>query len=273
MPGFYYLYCLKNKTSRKISLKGIDKNKIYLLPYEDIEAVVTEVNRVEFSSREIKSKLENLKWIEEKIRNHEEVIEEAMKDSPVIPLKFLTIYESKTKIVNILKRNYKKFRGLLDKLKGKAEWGVKVYLIDREKLVDKARKEDEEPMRMEEELKSKPEGIKYFLEKQIEEKISAKVDEKLDKYVKDIFEILSPFSEKKPMINELLPRGITDKKEMIFNVSYLFSEDKLKEFQKVVKRLQDYYLPVGLWIEYSGPWPPYNFVDYENKRKNISPKP
>lgn len=249
-------------------MKGIDKNKIYALPHKDIEAVVTEVSRMEFSSRRIKSKFDDLKWVEEKVKNHERVIKEAMKDSPVIPLKFLTLYDSKQKLSNILKRHYRKFRRLLDKLKGRAEWGVKVYLIDREKLNDLIKKEDEEFVRITEGLKSKPEGVKYFLEKKINEKIVEKIDEKLDKYIKDIFEILAPFSEKKPVINKLLPKEVTNKGEMIFNASYLFPEEKLKEFQGVIKRIHNYYFSMGLWIEYSGPWAPYSFANYEDKSKN-----
>lgn len=262
MANFYYLYCLKNKTQKKFSLKGIDKREVYVLPYRDIEAVVTEVSRMEFDPKKVKSRLErDLRWTEEKIRNHETVVKEAMKDGSVIPLKFLTIYKSKTGITSILKKSYKKFRGLLDKLKRKTEWGVKVYIIDKEKLIEAIKQDDEELIKMKEELISTPEGARYFLEKKIDKRISEKIDEKLDKYTKDIFELLSSFSSEKPAINKLLSKEFTDKKgDVILSVSYLVSEERLKDFQKAVERLHKFYHPNGLWIEYSGPWAPYSFV-------------
>ena len=265
---FYYLYCLKNKTQRKFSLAGIDKKKIYTLPYKDIEAVITKVNSEEFEPKKVKAKLENLKWAEEKVRNHQAIIEETMKDSPVIPLKFLTLYKSEEKITDTLKKQYKKFRELLNKLRDKAEWGLKVFLVDREKFIKTIKKEDEEIVKMKTEIFSKPEGIKYFLEKQLQEKISAKVDEQLDKHIKDIYEVFTPFSVAKPVINKLLPEGLTDKRrEMILNISYLIPQEKVEEFQGIVRRLHEYYSPKGLWLEYTGPWPPYSFVDYGDKNK------
>lgn len=276
MSSFYYLYCLKDKTKRKFVLKGIDKNKIYTLSYKNIEAVITEVNPKEFNPKRIKSKLEDPKWTEEKVRNHENVIEEAMKAGThevgaVIPLKFLTLYKSKVSLNNILKKKYKDFRRLLNKFREKAEWGLKVFLVDREKFIETIKKEDEEIAKIKAETSLKSEGVKYFLEKQIEEKISVKVDEQLDKYIKDIYEIFSPFSTEKPVINKLLPAELTDRgKEMILNVSYLIPQEKVGEFQGTVRRLHEYYSSKGLWLEYTGPWPPYSFIDYGDKNKKSS---
>lgn len=266
---FYYLYCLKDKTGGKFSSKGIDKKKVYTLPYKDIEAVITEVDSAEFNPKKIKSKLENLKWTEEKIRNHQAIIEETMEDNPVIPLKFLTLYKSEEKIIDTLKKQYKKFRELLDKLRGKEEWGLKVCVIDKEKLAGAIKKEDKEIIKMEKEIAEKPEGVGYFLKKKIEEKIREKLDEQLDSYIKEIFDILGRFSAEKPVVNKLLPIELTNKneklfqKEMIFNMSYLIFKEKVEEFQKTIKRIHHHiYFPKGLWLEYNGPWPPYSFVNH-----------
>ena len=263
MSNFYYLYCLKNKTQKKFSLKGIDRREVYVLPYRDIEAVVTEVSKIEFDPKKVESKLErDLKWVEEKIRNHEAVVKEAMKDSPVIPLKFLTLYKSRRSLNEILEKHYRKFRRLLDKLKGKAEWGVKVYLIDKEKLIETVKKDDQELMKLKEELISSPQGARYFLEKQLDEKSLDKINEKLDKYIKDIYEATSSFSEQRPATNKLLPKQLTNKKgEVILSLSCLIADDKLKSFQRAVERFHEYYHPNGLWIEYTGPWAPYSFID------------
>lgn len=271
MANFYYLYCLKDKTEKKFSTKGMDRKKVYTLPYRNIEAVITEVGPAEFDPEKIKLKLENLKWAEEKVRNHEAVIEEAMKDSPVIPLKFLTLYKSKTAVTDILKEQYKKFRELLNKLREKAEWGLKVYVVDKENLVGAIKKEDKEIVKMKQELTTKPEGVKYFLEKKMNEKILEKVNKQLDKYTKDIFGAFSPFSVMEPVINKLLPQELIGKgREMIFNVSFLIPKEKFEEFQGTIRRLHDYYFPKGLWIECNGPWPPYSFVTYEDKDKQSS---
>lgn len=277
MSNFYYLYCLKDKHLAKFSLKGMDKKRVYTLGYKNIEAVLTEVNSKEFESQKVKAKLEkDLKWTEEKVRNHQAVIEEAMKGSTVIPLKFLTLYKTKEKIKQILEEKYNEFQELLGKLKDKEEWGLKIYVVDKEKLAEAIKKEDEELIKMGKEIIGKPEGVKYFFEKKIEEKIKEKLDEQLDDYTKDIFDTLSHFSKEKPVVNKILPAELTAKnkelpqKEMIFNVSYLIPKEKVDEFQKTVERIHHHiYFPKGLWLECSGPWPPYSFViDIEHGNQN-----
>lgn len=271
MPTFCYLYCLADKAKEKFSSKGINKKKVYTLPYKDITAVVTEVDSQEFDPKKVKTKLEDSAWTEEKVRNHESVIREAMEGGPVIPLKFLTLYKSKIKIENLLKKQYRQFRNLLDKLKGKTEWGLKVYVVDKENLVEAIKKEDEEIIKMKVELSEKPEGVKYFLEKKMQERISEKISAQLDKYLKDIFEIFLPFSTEKPVINKLFPVGLADEgKEMILNVSYLVPDEKTGEFQRTVRKTDEFYYPKGLWLEFSGPWPPYNFVNHGNKDKETN---
>ena len=268
MTNFYYIYCLKDKHPAKFSLKGIDEKRVYTLGYKNIEAVLTEVNSKEFESQKVKAKLEkDLKWTEEKVRNHQVVIEEAMKTSTVIPLKFLTLYKTEEKVKKVLEEKYNEFRELLDKLRGKEEWGLKVYVVDKEKLAEAIKKGDEELIKMGKEITEKPEGVKYFFEKQIEEKVKEKLDEQLDGYIKEVFDILAPFSVEKPVINKVLPVELTGKnkettlREMILNISYLISKEKVGEFQKTVERIHhNIYFPKGLWLEYSGPWPPYNFA-------------
>lgn len=290
MAKFYYLYCLKSLPARgaqagknlpRFSLKGLDGKKIDVVDYQDITAVVTEVSPEKFDPEKVKERLEkDLKWTEEKVRNHQAIIEEAMKESAVIPLKFLTLYKTKEKIKQVLKEKYDEFQELLNALKGKEEWALKVYVADKEKLIAAIKKEDEELITLQEEIAEKAEGARYLYEKKIEEKIKERIDDLLDKDIKEIFDILTPFSTKEPVVNNLLPEEVVRKTkersfgEMISNVSYLIPKEKVNEFQGTVERIhQHIYFPKGLWLEYSGPWPPYNFVgNIKHESQNRQPK-
>jgi len=46
---------------------------------------------------------------------------------------------------------------------------------------------------------------------------------------------------------------------LAFNSSFLVDRDKIEEFSKAIEKLIDKYK--SLKIKYTGPWPPYNFVD------------
>lgn len=46
---------------------------------------------------------------------------------------------------------------------------------------------------------------------------------------------------------------------LILNASFLVDRDRIEEFSRAVGELKDKY--ESLKVQYSGPWPPYNFVD------------
>ena len=134
------LYCIRKKVNTEFDAKGVyDEGKTFVLPYKNLEAVVSEVPLDEFDFEQIRQKAqEDLNWIKEKAQLHEAVIEEAMqvngKFLAVIPMRFGTIFKNKEKIQQNIETHYTKFENLLTDLQGKQEWSVKVYLENSEAL-------------------------------------------------------------------------------------------------------------------------------------------
>ncbi|MFH1525792.1 MAG: GvpL/GvpF family gas vesicle protein, partial [Bacteroidota bacterium] len=133
MEGLY-LYCIKEKTEEHptFSIKGIDgKGEIFTLTHHELEAVVSKVSLEEFVTSEIqKRSQDDLGWIKEKALAHEKVIEEAMRNKDnvlsVIPMRFGTIFKEQTSLEETLNENYAKMKEVLDKIRGKQEWSLKV---------------------------------------------------------------------------------------------------------------------------------------------------
>ena len=46
---------------------------------------------------------------------------------------------------------------------------------------------------------------------------------------------------------------------MLLNASFLIDKDKIGDFSEAVEQLSNG--DSGMKVQYSGPWPPYNFVD------------
>lgn len=260
-----YLYCLRKKTPALVkAVKTIDEGEAYTVLYKELEAVVSPVDLKEFGSEEIQKKAqEDVNWIKEKAQIHEHVIEKAMgvgeKIIPVIPMKFGTIFKTKGNLDRMMGKYYSKFKVNIEKLKGKQEWGVKVYLD--EEVFEKQLEKSEAVRKKQKEITSLPKGMDFFAKKQIEEVIKKEKNRKLEKIVQQVFTSLQ-----KPAVKanqgKNLDKAITGKKEpMVLNVNLLIRKEKVAEFQKEVKGLKTKYQNQGLIIQESGPWPPYNFVE------------
>lgn len=275
MKGLY-LYCVrpctsvnslqgKAQTNSKLSKRGINGSKVWTLPYCNLEVVVSLVSLDKFGSKAIQKKAqEDLKWIKEKAQAHEAVVEKAMigeegKVIPVIPMKFGTIFETKEKLEQTLKRYYNQFEESLKKIKGKQEWSVKVYL-DYKVFEKEVKKKNLIIQERERKIARFPEGMAYFMRKQTEDIVSKEADTALQKHVENFFESLKKYAAA-AVEGKILEKELTGKSfPMVLNAIFLVRENKTEDFIKGTNKLKREYKSKGFNFEHSGPWPPYNFI-------------
>ncbi len=269
MDGLY-LYCLREKTmnSPAISTTGIDGDgEVFVLPYQQLEAVVSNVCLEEFGSDEIPKKAqEDLGWIKEKALAHEKIIEQAMRKGnkvlSLIPMRFGTIFKNKERLEEALNKDYSKIKEVLEKIQSKQEWSVKVYLKDKENFERMIKDKNEAIKQKQKEIASLPEGIAFFMEEELRETIAKEVSGELNVIIDVLFERLKKQSVDS-VRNKVLERELTGRCEpMVLNVAYLVSEEKIESFKAGIEDLKQEMQAKGLCLEYSGPWPAFNFTCY-----------
>lgn len=258
-----YLYCVTKAKPPRSNFKDIGV-KIYPIYLQGTYAIVSRVSPDEFSEECLKKNLANMEWVERKVRQHEKVIEEIMRDSTVIPFKFSTVFQKEENVERLLREKNAEFKRIIANLDGKEEWGLKIY-CDLEKFKVALEKEDERITEKEQEISSVSKGKAYFLKKKKEELIKDIINEKISEYTKDSFERLKRISLK-TKINKILHKEVTEKKEdMVLNVAFLINKKRIKEFHNVLDYLKIKYSDKGLSFDCTGPWPPYNFCSIDKK--------
>lgn len=272
-----YFYCVREKASSDFSGEGVDGEQVQTRSYRDLEAVVGEVPLAKFGSEEIQNKAEeDLPWIKEKAQTHERVIEEAMglqsrpfpqTDDPlenkglraVIPMKFGIIFENKDSLEDTLEEHYSQFERDLERLKGKQEWSVKVYL-DNETFQQQVKKDNPAVEEKQQEIAEQSEGRAYFSQKEVDEVVSEQADKIKEDYIESFFEDLKKHAQAGTK-GEDLEKELTGKSlPMVLNMIFLVPEQELENFTNKVEQLNKEFKSKGFKFEYSGPWPPYNFI-------------
>lgn len=258
MEELIYIYCITEKAPEfSPALEEGDKD-IYFISHKGLYAVVSEVLSDEFSEDMLKKNLNDMEWLESRIRTHERVIEKVMEQSAVIPFKFATIFKTEDNLKAMIDNYLDEFRDILKQLEGQEEWGVKIY-CDMEKFKTAVVKKDEQILRVEEKISSSGVGRAYFLNKKKEELIDDIANKKITGYRMEIRETLQEHSSGARPV-KLLPKEITGRKdEMILNVAFLVDKTKLKGFIDSISYLNGEYADKGLNFDCTGPWPPYNF--------------
>jgi hypothetical protein len=262
-----YLYCIRLNCYEKIEVSQTmsGSEKVQIFPFQDLEAVISNVSVEEFSSEEIQKKAEeDLNWIKGKAQIHEEVIEQAMRTKdgaiiPVIPMQFGVIFKTREKLQETIYNNQEKFRTSLKFLAGKQEWGIKAFLVQKifEEYLDR---ENEELLAKKKEAEALPKGLAFFAKKKVTSVIDEIKEKELDKITNEIYESLteSGVSFHKAKILEKDFTLMTD--QMILNGFYLVEEARLNEFRGKAEDFREKFNQCGIKIEISGPWPPYHFT-------------
>jgi hypothetical protein len=221
---------------------GADPSDVYTVHYKNLAAVVSD------------APLEVLDSTRENVLAHERVNETVMREHTVIPMSFGTIFKTREDIVELLRSAAEAFGDVLNKMQNKLEFGLKV-LWDRDQAVREVENEDEDISRLKKEI-SGQKGPTYFARMQYGRLIDSALQSRSERYVAEILEELREVS-----VASRINKPIGDK--MIMNAAFLIARDQEMAFDSKVKSIASRF--DKLTFKYTGPWPPYNFVNIRLK--------
>src|SRR5579864_1494210 len=192
---------------------------------------------------------------------HEHVIEIVMKNYTIIPMSFGTVFRTEDDIREVLKGIYASLKDVLKQMSGKLEFGLKVNW-DRDQIIEELKQHDEEIRRFHHEIIRKQLQSTYFARMQLGRMIDKALAERATQYVREIYEGLRGVC-----VASRDNQPIGDK--MIMNAAFLVDRSRESEFDSIVNKIAKKY-GKRLKFKYTGPWPPYNFVNIRLKLERVS---
>jgi hypothetical protein len=246
IEGGKYVYCIvRSDQQRDFGGIGIGGGqRVFTVAYNDLAAVVSDTPIVIYDPTR------------ENVLAHEYVNETVMKEFTVIPMSFGTVFRSEDDVTELLRSTYQAFSDVLDKMQDKIEFGLKV-LWDREKVISNIERDNDEIRRLKDEISRHTTTSTYFARMQLGRLVESALEEMSSRYVADIHEALKPAA-----VASRSNKPIGDR--MILNAAFLVDRAQEQAFDERVKETSRKYEDV-LSFKYSGPWPPYNFVNIKLK--------
>jgi hypothetical protein len=246
VEGGKYVYCIvRTDRQRDFGAIGIGAGqRVFTVAFDDLAAVVSDTPIVIYDPTR------------ENVLAHEFVNETLMKEFTVIPMSFGTVFRSEDDVTELLRSTYQAFSDVLDKMQDKIEFGLKV-LWDRERVISNLERENDEIRRLKDEISRHTTTSTYFARMQLGRLVDSALEEMSSRYVADIHEALKPAA-----VASRSNKPIGDR--MIVNAAFLVDRAQEQAFDERVKDTSRKYEDV-LSFKYSGPWPPYNFVNIKLK--------
>ena len=249
-----YVYCVAD-AGQSVCLGeiGIEGSEVYTIGYRDICAVIHNCPAEPYQSSDdevVKA------WV----LTHQKVIDTAWeKWGTVLPLGFDTIItaevgsDAEQNTRNWLTEDYESLKRKMEKMRGKAEYGVQVFW-DPRVIAQHLTETSPEIKKLEEEIRSKSRGLAYMHRQKLENLLKKEMEFKADQCFKDFY------SRIKKHIDDIRvekTKKADQDSQMIMNLSCLVYIDKYRELGE---ELDEINRMEGFFVRFTGPWPPYSFV-------------
>jgi hypothetical protein len=216
---------------------------VYTLPYQDLAAIVSSSPIVKYAVTRDNSMA------------HAKVLEKAMEEYTVLPVRFCTIAEEEEIIIEkILKTRYQEFIDLLREMEGKMELGVRARWTDLDAIFAEVVEENKDIKTIKEALpRERNEQRKYADKIKVGQLVQKALEEKKKREAGELLAALRPLS-------------LDCKENQIYgdmnlvNAAFLVAKEKEREFDRKMQELEKVY-GERKKLKYIGPLAPYNFVE------------
>jgi len=227
------------------------RERVYSIPYQDISAVVSNSEIIEYaySSKDTLAKL--LVW-------HQKVIEKIMDlKYTIIPVRLGTFAIDEAEVKDILSKGYSLIKDVMEKTRDKIETDVVAIWSDFNSVLKEVG-EEKEIKELKEKILVNPKGITVDDQMKVGVMIKKALDKKRGKYALQIQTYLRDYCK------SLKIHGLMDDK-MVINAAFLINKHEQKDFDKKVEELNSEFAE-KLNFRCITPLPPYSFYTLEIKK-------
>jgi hypothetical protein len=248
-----YVYCVaRGDGCRVLGPIGLDGQGVYTVASGDLCAVVHNCRTQPYQSNDPQT-------VETWATAHQDVVTEAAKHlGTVLPMAFDMIVQAQphsdpaAALRAWLEEKRERFTRLLDRLDGKAEYGVQVFW-DRQAVAECLTQGHPDLRSLQDEIVGKPKGLAHLLQTKLAKAVRTAMEERADSFAKDFYARVRQCVED-VRVDPL--KKAEGQRQMLLNLSCLMTRGSadlgsaLDEIQKAP----------GVTVRFTGPWPPYSFM-------------
>ncbi len=212
-----------------------------------------------FTGAALETRLQDVAWVSAQARLHTTVLGQAMEHGPVIPAHLCTLFSSTSALREFLVQNEERLQGTLERLRGRREWGVKLF-CDEERVRARCIAVDPELSPGAEPGAS---GAAWLLRKRRDAQLSERVAERVEQTGEAVLDELAAAAAElrvRPILTEAAS-GVAE--PMTLNAAILVDIEAEAALHATLERLGSALEDDGYRLVLSGPWPPFSFSEEE----------
>ncbi|GGV77389.1 MULTISPECIES: GvpL/GvpF family gas vesicle protein [Streptomyces] len=250
MTGLRYVYavCRPLGAPLQAQLTGVAGAPVKQLAHHGLIAVVSEVPARDFAEEPLRAHLEDLDWLAATARAHHGVIDALTMVTTPMPLRLATVFRDDSAVRCMIQAWEDHIRRTLERLQGRVEWGVKVYLGAEPAHAAAAAAPAPKPTS----------GRDYLRQRRQQTRAHEDLWQQAEAFAGRLHDKLSALAEESRLHAPQSAALSGAAGHNVLNAAYLVPRARSEEFVEVVDRMRDD--AAGLRVELTGPWAAYSFV-------------
>ena len=236
-----------------------DEQPLEAITSGGLMAIVRRVPLADYSVESLRARAEDGRWVEAVARRHNAVIEAVHRTQTVLPAQFGAVYLRAADVQAALEVAREPLLERLQWLHDCDEWGVRLY--SESAALRRIAADQDSVQRLRVALSSASQGRAYFLQRKLADELAGAAERLVDDLVSQAYGQFARHARAGQVNQQLAGEGIVAEEQSVelARATFLVPRPSVNAFLGDIGAFTEGH--PDLWCEYSGPWPPYSFVE------------
>lgn len=238
--------------------EGIDDAPVEVRRTPVANVLVSRLPGSRYAPQVIEQSSGDVSWLSPRAMAHDRVLTWAQEHGGVIPLPMFTMFGSTDALTRSLVERADGIERVFGRVAGADEFGVRIHRR-HDRMLAAIDRLDPELKALRAEAASAPPGQRYLLERKIDERSKTSVRTVSQRLAREVYDALRRIA-RDAVARPLTPDASRADVTLVLNGAFLVDRAHVDEFRAAVGARIREHEPDGLAFDFTGPWPPYNFV-------------
>lgn len=237
---------------------GVEDAPVAVLDAGAFAVLASRVPGATFDPAVIEQRSGDMEWVSPRAVAHDRVMTWAQERAGIIPLPMFSLWSDAAAMRAGIAEREPQLRAAFERVADADEYGLRVHRRERDMLA-RVHELDAGIAELRREADAAPPGQRYLLERKIGEQAKQAVRAASQRLAKEAYAALQPLA-RAAMLLPLTPAKAPEDATMVLNAAFLVDRASFDSFRAELTRHLRVAEGMGLTFDFTGPWPPYNFV-------------
>ena len=246
---------------------GIDDTPLELQREGELAALVSGLDAARYEATAVERATEDLEWLASRAVAHDQVLTWASDRGPIVPFPMFSLFSSERAVCEMLRDRKKQLDDALRRASEGREYVLRLYRVDKE-LSEVATEFSPHLRELERAVRDAKPGQGYLLQRKLDAQRKIELRSIGQQIAREVFDTLTPLAVEQGARETDTRRGVKStapsddvaRHALVLDAAFLVASDALDRFRAALTPLMERHHQRGFRFEFTGPWPPYHFV-------------